>query len=73
MPKETSAVTCEQCKKMHPVTGSYIIVSATILEHKDASNNTYEYKKRDIELVNVNDAIVCNNRCLSELLALKGF
>lgn len=73
MPIELTAVECAACLKLHPTTGNYLIITACVQEHKDSTNEAYDYKRREAQEVQVKDAVVCNNNCLSELLTLKGF
>ena len=65
IPKETTAVTCENCKKMHPFNGRFIIVTATIKQNLKPCKIG--------ETIIVEDVVACNNHCLEELLSLDGF
>lgn len=63
-----TAVKCAACGTLHERYGRYITVTATVQEQPPMDGG-----RREPESVKVVDVAVCNNRCLLDLLALKGF
>lgn len=69
MPTTTPALKCAHCGKLHFEDSRYIIVTATVQEHQMKNDGV----QSEPESVQVKDAVVCDNVCLGNLLALKGF
>jgi hypothetical protein len=69
MPETVTAVQCAHCKKLHPVTSSYIIVTNVEVREKadDAANS---FTRNSVQSVKVADKIVCDNECLAALVWL---
>lgn len=74
MPEIIRSVKCASCGKLHAKTSGYLVITAaSVTEHKDELNESYNYKKKEPEQISVKDVVVCDNDCLRTLLALKGF
>lgn len=69
--KTIQAIQCAKCGTLHDqANGKYIsIPSAQVQSHFTPD----EADPPEPQAVCVEDVIVCNNKCLGELLALKGF
>ncbi len=77
-PKTLSAVECIQCRTLHPEQGAYLIVTTTIVEHKEEEREgrpalAFEYKRREPYCKSFTNVVVCNNECLNNLLSIKSF
>lgn len=71
--KQIQAVQCKQCRALlDEKEGNYIIIeTGNITTHRPES--VPENQKENQQRVTVNNEVVCNNQCLSNLFALRGF
>jgi hypothetical protein len=70
MPNEIISYACASCGKLHGTNKRYLYVTANVIENLDP---TTEEPDSEPEQVNVKSEIVCNNKCLADLLSIDGF